>query len=52
MCDGRGINQDSYCQKLLDIGEYRTWGTLNIKHKSILCVQLCTFTEVQMREAK
>lgn len=28
-------NQESYCQKVLSIAEYRTWGTQNIKHKTI-----------------
>ena len=28
-------NRESYCQKVLSIAEYRTWGTQNIKHKTI-----------------
>lgn len=50
MCDGIGINQESCCQKVLSIAEYRTWDTQNIKHRSFGVFSCVLFTEVQMRE--
>ena len=52
MCDGRGIHQESYYQKVLSIAECRTGGIgptiLNIEVFDVFSCVL--FTEVQMRE--